>query len=195
MKINIYEIENQLDCMLKTKENIVADMKLHGRCTLNSWLDAINFPSFPNNYVALLNASDVEGNHIIAAKTTAWNNLHPDLMYAHNRKAAQACKTPEYKKAQSKVIKDYDKKHPERAHKISNTVKEGWSKCPEVRAAMAEFAKKEPAFIQNSLMKKFTKQKLNEVETRATKGFFKRFWAVHPEMKIIYAKARKGTKG
>ena len=85
---------------LKTKEEIAQDLGMTSRSTLEWPLEQIGFVSYPSNYKTILRASDPEGNKIITSKTTLYNQLHPDLMYAHNKKAAQACKTPEYREAQ-----------------------------------------------------------------------------------------------
>lgn len=179
---------------LKTKDEIAEEFGMYGRTSLDWALKQINFVTFNTNYRKLLQASDEEGNKIIAQKTTAWNSLHPDLMYAHNKKAAQKCKTDEYRTEQAKRMKEYDLTHPERRKKISITLKEGWEKCPEVRAAISEFIKSEKALIKNLLSKKSKKIQLSEFEKRALSSFYKRFWESHPELKDVYAKARKGCK-
>lgn len=179
---------------LKTKEEIAEDLGMPCRTSLDWALEQINFVGFPKNYNKILKASDPIENKIIADKTTAWNALHPDLMYKHNKEAAQGCKTEKYRKEQSIRIKEYDKAHPERIEKITLAIKEGWDNCPEVKAAMAEFASKEALYTRSALMKKFTKQKLSPQETRTIKGFFKRFWDSHPELKKIYGDARRKNK-
>ena len=180
---------------LKNKDEIALELGMNSRSSLEWALGQINFVPLSSSYKKLLIASDVEGNKTIADKTRAWNALHPDLMYAHNKKAAQGCKTDKYREAQSKRMKQYDKEHPERREKISKTLKEGWQKCPEVRKAMSEFSKKESSFLKGALCKKTANKKLTEEEKRALAGFYKRFWDSHPELKAVYAEARKGCKG
>ena len=180
---------------LKTKDEIAEQLGMKNRTSLEWALKQINFVGFPHNYKTLLNSSDTIGNSVIAAKTTAWNTLHPDLMYAHNRKAAQGCKTDEYRAAQSQRIKDYDKTNPERKEKISKSLKEGWQKCPEVRSAMSEFAAKENSYTRMAVVKKSKGQKLTQNEEKAILSFYKRFWNQHPELKNVYSEARKGCKG
>lgn len=179
---------------LKNKDEIALDLGMNSRSSLEWALGQINFVPLSSSYKKLLLASDVEGNKAIADKTTAWNSLHPDLMYAHNKKAAQGCKTEEYREAQSKRIKEYDNEHPERREKISITLKKGWQKCPEVRKAMSEFSKNESYFLKNALGKKTANKKLTEGEKRAIASFYKRFWDAHPELKAVYSEARKGCK-
>ena len=179
---------------LKNKDDIAKELGMNSRSSLDWALGQINFVPISSSYKKLLLASDVEGNKTIADKTRAWNALHPDLMYVHNKNAAQGCKTAEYRQAQSKRIKEYDKEHPERREKISATLKEGWQKCPEVRKAMSEFSKKESTFLKRALVKKTTNKNLTEEEKRVIAGFYRRFWDAHPELKAVYAEARKGCK-
>ena len=180
---------------LKNKDDIAKEYGMNSRSSLDWALGQINFIPLSSNYKKILVASDAEGNKTIADKTRAWNALHPDLMYAHNKKAAQGCKTEQYREAQSERIKKYDIEHPERREKISNALKEGWQKCPEVRKAISEFSKNESSFLKNALAKKSTNKKITEKEERAIAGFYKRFWDTHPELKAVYAEARKGCKG
>ena len=176
---------------LKTKDEIAQSFGMKNRNSLEWALKQIDFVSFPPNYRTLLRSSDEAGNREIASKTAAWNALHPDLMYARNKHAAQGCKTEEYRKAQAQRMKEYDKEHPERREKISISGKEAWAKCPEVRQAMSEFAAQSSSFLRHIVMKRFSGVKLTNKEDRISRGFFKRFWQTHPELKAVYAEAKK----
>lgn len=178
---------------LKTKDEVAQELGMAGRSTLDWALENIDFVYYPKNYKTLLKASDEQGNREIAQKTAAWNALHPDLMYAHNKHAAQGCKTPKYRAAQAQRMYEYDKEHPERREKISEANRRAWARCPEVREAMAEFACRESAFTRRTIMKCFRGEPLTAYETRAEKGFFKRFWAAHPELISVYTEAKKGS--
>ena len=149
---------------------------------------------FLKNYNKLLQASDEIGNREIANKMTAWNSLHPDLMQAKNKHAAQGCKTQEYRDAQSKRIKDYDKLHPERKEKISISNKKAWEVCPEIKDAMKSFAQTQNAYIKKVIMKNMTEKKLTDYEDRINKTFFKMFWNAHPDLKAIFSQAKKNAK-
>lgn len=176
---------------LKTKDEIAQEMGMRSRSTLDWPLQQIGFVSYHPNYKVILRASDEEGNQVIAAKTTAWNAAHPDLMRAKNKHAAQGCKTEEFKVAQSERIKEYDKLHPERREKISMNVKRAWEACPEIRSAMAEFALTCPGFMRRVVVKRFKGMELSQSEIRTDKTFFKMFWNAYPELKEVYAKAMK----
>lgn len=176
---------------LKTKDEIAQSFGMKNRNSLEWALKQIDFVSFHPNYRTLLRSSDEAGNREIASKTAAWNALHPDLMYARNKHAAQGCKTEEYRKAQAQRMKEYDKEHPERREKISISGKEAWAKCPEVRQAMSEFAAQSSSFLRHIVMKRFSGVKLTNKEDRISRGFFKRFWQTHPELKAVYAEAKK----
>ena len=56
---------------------------------------------------------------------------------------------------------------------------------------MSEFAAKEQGFVKKVVMKAISGAKLTEKEQRVNKGFYKRFWAAHPELKPVYAEARR----
>lgn len=178
---------------LRTKDEVAQELGMAGRSTLDWALENIGFVYYPKNYKMLLKASDEQGNREIAQKTTAWNALHPDLMYAHNKHAAQGCKTSEYRTAQAQRIYEYDKEHPERREKIAEANRRAWARCPEVRAAMSEFASRESAFTRRTIMKSFSGEHLTACEARAEKGFFKRFWAAYPELISVFAEAKKGS--
>lgn len=179
---------------LMTKEEIAKDLNLKSRGSLDWSLKNIGFVGFPPNYNVLLRASDEEGNKLIAQKTTAWNALHPDLMYAKNKHAAQFCKTEEYRTAQAKRIKDYDKEHPERIEKITQNIQEAWDSCPEIKEALRIFTVNKPSYVKRVLSKACAGRKLNDTENRIRSGFYKEFWDTHPEMKEIFAEAKKKKK-
>lgn len=176
---------------LKTKDEIAKEFGMLNRTSLDWPLQQINFVGFHPNYKTLLKSSDEEGNRIIASKTTAWNTLHPDLMHKKNKHAAQGCKTDEYKKAQSARMYKYDKEHPERREKITATLKSAWERCPEVRTAMAEYALTCPLFIRRIVLKRYKGQQLTDYENKISKGFFKKFWETHPELKKVLSDAFK----
>lgn len=176
---------------LKTKEEIAKELGMTNRTSLAWPLEQIRFVSYKPNYKTLLRASDVEGNRVIASKTTAWNAAHPDLMYAHNKKAAQACKTEKYRAEQRDRMFEYDKNNPERREKIAKSSQETWDKCPEIRKAMSEYAKTYPSYVKQIFNKQRQGRKLTDKENRVYKSFFKNFWLKHPEFKQAYANARK----
>jgi len=178
-------------CNLKTKEEIAEALGMKSRTSLEWPLKMINFVGYDSNYKTILNASDNKGNELIASKVKAWNALHPDLVKARNKHAAQGCKTEEYRAAQSERMKQYDIEHPERREKIGLSSKLTWELCPDVRAAMSEFASKEQTFVKRVVMKAISGAKLTEREQRINKGFYKRFWTAYPELKAVYAEARK----
>lgn len=179
---------------LKTKDEIAQELGMLNRNSLEWSLKQIGFVSYPANYKTLLKASDEEGNRLIACKTIAWNALHPDLMYAKNKHAAQGCKTPEYREAQSDRMKAYDREHPERRQKIGESSREAWENCPEVKEAMSEFAKSSSLFVRKVVMKNIKGENLSPAEKRINKGFYKRFWDSHPYLKAVFADARNKNK-
>lgn len=169
---------------LKTKEEIAKEFGMTSRTTLEWPLKQIGFVSYLPNYKTLLKSSDPEGNRIIAGKTTAYNQLHPDLMYAHNKKAAQACKTPEYREAQSQRMHDHDSTHPERVQKISEHSTIMWAEAPEVRQAMSDYIQlNEPIEVRRIFTKKIKGIPLRAAEYRIIRGAYNRFWSANPEQK------------
>ena len=120
--------------------------------------------------------------------------MHPDLMLAKNKHAAQGCKKESYRKAKSESMKEFYNKHPERREKMSESLREDWQKCPEIRQAMSEFLNKECSFIRNLISKKRKGSKLNDREDKLAKSFYKKFWDAHPELKKLFSETRKGSK-
>lgn len=175
---------------LKTKDDIAYDLHMKGRNSLDWALKNINFVSFPSNYKTLLKASDEVGNREITSKTKKWNAEHPELVKKHNKIAAQGCKTPEYRETQSKRMITYDKQNPQRREKISKYAKRVWELCPDVKAAMANFAKTESAYLRGLITKKCRGELLTDTEAKYMQAFFKRFWRAYPECRNSYAKAR-----
>lgn len=184
---------------LKTKNEIAQMFGMPARGTLDFSLEKINFIGFSHNYKMLLKASDVKGNKIIADKTKAWNKANPELRRELNKRAAQGCKTEEYRKAQSQRMYAYDILHPERRQKISKKSQQMWDKCPDVKRAMFEFAKTQGTYLSVVLAKHAKKQHLTPNETIVLNGFFKKFWHAHPELKASLSKAsneiRNDVKG
>ena len=108
-------------------------------------------------------------------------------MFAKNKHAAQFCKKTEYRKAQSKRIKQYDKLHPERRDKISVFTKEVWSRIPEIRTAMLDYSQNEaPAYLRGIIHKHLQGKKLNSDELNMRKIFYAGFWRKYPQYKIRY---------
>ena len=179
---------------LKPLDKIAQELGMTNRSSIQRALDLVNFVTYPPNYKTLLKSSDPEGNKIIAAKTTAWNALHPDLMYAHNKHAAQGCKKESYRQAKSKSMKEFYNAHPERKEKLSQNLRDGWQKCIEIKKAMSDAIRESSSFLKQALYKRRQGQKLSENEKKAIQGFYKHFWDSHPEFKKIYAEARIGYK-
>ena len=177
---------------LKNKEDVAKALGMPSRSSLDWIFKQINFVSYPNNYKTLLKASDEEGNRLIASKVSAWNAAHPDLMYQHNKHAAQGCKTIEYRLAQSARMKKYDIENPERREKISVSITEAWDKCPQIKDAMKLEIEQKP-YIRPIMMKK-AKGDLTEQETILLKQFYKNFWDAHPEFKQMFSEARQNLQ-
>lgn len=179
---------------LKPQDEIVRDLGLAGKSGLGWILKKIGFVNYGSNYRTILMSSDPEGRALIAAKTTAWNAAHPDLMYKKNKHAAQFCKTPEYRKAHSERMIEYDKSHPERREKIRDFYLAVWAKVPEVRNALSEFAKAQDSYIRSVIMKDLSKSQMTLEELRIKKNFYKKFWNAHPDLKMKYKEAFKQVK-
>ncbi len=174
---------------LKNKEDLAYELGLGSRSSLGYLLEQINFVSYDKNYKTLLKASNEEMQAEIAGRTRAWNQLHPDLMYARNKHAAQFCKTDEFKEAQSRRMKEYDIEHPERREKIGAYMKEVWALCPDVRKTFSIYYKQSNELTQFALRKKISGEKLTEKETRMIKTFYKTFWDQNPELLAAYENA------
>ena len=181
-------------CNLKSQDEVARDLGLENRSSLGWILKKIGFVNYSSNYRTLLLSSDPGSRAVIAAKTTAWNASHPDLMYKKNKYAAQFCKTPEYRKAHSERMIEYDKSHPERVGKIREFDLAVWQKVPEIKKAMAEFAKSQDPFTRMVIQKEISHTDLNSCEVRVKKSFYKKFWQAHPNLKKKFKEAFKQVR-
>jgi len=179
---------------LLTRDEIAHEFGMKNRNSLEWTLKKVNFVPYHPNYKSILLASDPENNNIIASKTRAWNELNPEKRRELNKIAAQGCKTPEYRAAQSNRMYAYDAVHPERKQKISEAGKRAWDLCPEIKAAMAVFREEQPPFVRNIVLNGGKKQPLSPEERRIQKSFYKKFWAAHPELKAVYSRAKQQVK-
>lgn len=173
----------------KNLTTIAQELNIGDRKVVQRLADRLNIPTKNTRYITLLKSTDPAERAVIAGKTTAWNKAHPEEMYAKNKHAAQFNKKPEYREAQSKMMKEYCKNHPERQEKISKYYKTVWAKCPEVADAikeeMAEYGK-DIARIVNKEVKGLP---LTEQQEISKKVFFSKFWQKHPEMLAKYRQA------
>lgn len=138
---------------LKSQDEIAKEMGLDGRTSLTWILQKIGFVNYNTNYKTLLMASDPETRSVIAGKTTAWNALHPDLMKARNKYAAQYMKKAENRAAHSERMKKHFEEHPERREQISKTSKEYWSVAERRQIhsdKLRKYAEEHPEKAQNS---------------------------------------------
>ena len=184
----------ELWCNLKTKDEVAAELGLSSRSSLDWALKQIKFVYFPPNYRTLLKASGEEGNREIARKTQAYNEAHPEQMYARNRHAAQACKTTEYRRAQRERILEYDRIHPERREKIAEFDRRTWELCPEIKDALSRFTAGESAYVRQTVVKVLQGVSLSASEVRTRKGFFKRFWDAHPFFREVLSAAKEQVR-
>lgn len=174
----------------RNKDDIAKDFGLNSRSSIDWALKNIEFVCYDKNYKTLVKASDEIGNRSMASKTKAWNASHQEEMYARNKKAAQSCKTEEFRKEQSERMKKYDEKHPERREKIAKSSKDAWDLCPEIKEAMKEYTKTLPTYIRGVLKKDHNHIPLTTNEIKIKMGFFKGFWEKYPEFKEQFKKAR-----
>ncbi len=172
---------------LRNHEDIAHDLGLSDRQKMGWIISKLGFVNRNKNYTTLLKASDPVLNAQIGSKTAAYNAANPEKMLAKNKHAAQFCKRTQYRKAQSKRIKAYDKLHPERRDKISAFYKEVWSRLPEVREAMIDYSQNDaPAYLRGIIQKQLQGQKLTTEELRMRKIFFSGFWTKYPQYKTLY---------
>lgn len=161
---------------LKSQDEVAKEMGLDGRTCLAWVLQKIGFVNYNTNYKTLLMASSPDSRAKIAAKTTAWNAAHPDLMRARNKHAAQSMKKPENRKAHSERMKKHFEEHPERRKQISETSKAYWAD-PKHRAEHSnrglKYEKMHPEKAQhNSEFQKMVWERLDEAR-KIMSTFFK----------------------
>ena len=177
---------------LRNHEDIAHDLGLKDRQKMGWIISKIGFVNRNKNYTTLLKASDPVLKAQIAQKTADYNAANPEKMLARNKHAAQFCKKAEYRQAQAKRMKQYDKLHPERRDKIGAFTKEVWSRIPEVRKAMLDYSKNEaPAYLRRIIHKHLKGQKLTAEEIRMRKIFYAGFWRKYPEYKTLFKETCK----
>ena len=176
---------------LKTHEEIAKEMGLTNRNAVNYIFTKLGIPPFSQNYKTLILSSEPETRAVMAAKTTAWNAMHPDLMRAHNKMAAQGNKVQWRREASSVRMKEYDIEHPERRQKISEFFKEVWARLPEVREELRKFISEQDTSFTRIISKEISGEKLTDTENRMKRILYKKFWESHPECHEQYRQACK----
>lgn len=175
-----------------TMDNLAKKYGVSGRSILNWLNNKLNIQKLTSSYVNLLRMSDPKENERIADCTRASLKKYPEVYKKRLVKAAEAHRTPEYRSKKSREMKEFYKRKPEAAEKTAMISQETWNRCPEIKQALKEFTKtKENSCVQIVLIKRSRKEKLNEIEKRILKGYYKEFWDSHPQMKIIYQEVRK----
>lgn len=179
---------------LTPQAELAKQLGLSSHRQLDYFKSAICFPNRSTAYTNLLKASEPEMNSEMARKTTAYNLLHPDLMYARNKRAAQFTKTPEYREAQKQRLRQHFIDHPEKrefAKRVSQTV---WDRLPHMKQALKDFLEKECSQYTRSVIKKlFTGEKFSSADARVRMQFYKDFWAKYPEFRQEYSQMRKAV--
>ena len=74
--------------------------------------------------------------------------------------------------------------------KTRKIVKATWDRCPEIKAAMAEYNQTRDLYTKHIMAKKSAGKKLSEEERRVACGYYKEFWESNPEFKEIYQQRR-----
>ncbi len=157
---------------LRTKDEVAQELGFKSRSSIEWALNQIGFVYFPHNYRTLVKSSDEAGNREIAQKTEAYNASHIEEMYTRNKHAAQFCKTPEYRAAQSARMKEHDIQNPERIEKIRKFNLRVNEVAPELGEAMSVFAQDESAFSRLVIQKSERGEKLSHIEERVHRAFW-----------------------
>lgn len=175
----------------KTKDEIAQTLGLKDRSALGWFLDMIRMPNFDKNYQVVLNSCNKEKRELMAQKTRAYNLLHPDLMRAHNKNAAQALKKEDVRKKLSQNMKEYDVLHPQRREKIGRYSKAVWDLCPDVKNALREFSFNAKGYYRVIMAKRQAGTPLSDGEKRMLSSYYKEFWDSNPALKKQMEEARK----
>lgn len=155
---------------LKSLDEIAVELGLDDRSSLAWILKKIEFVNMNTNYKTLLRASEPETRKIIAAKSTAWNMAHPDLIKQAAKKGSAYMQTEEGKRAHSKRMKQHFIDHPERRQQVSENSKKTWSNL--------QNREKVANSVKNTISK-------NPEELARRSKLSKTAWSYIPEVRVI----------
>ncbi len=180
-----------LDCLKKIwsgmpQEEIVRQYGFSCRDVVAKLCKALNIPKPLNNYLVLLKSSDEVGNQMIAAET----RRHLDVCIKNLKLANIANKTPEARVKQAESMRNFYVNHPQRRERIAEISRLTWEKCPEIRAAKAEYFDSLTPYQKSIMSKQSYGIALTAEEKRIVSSVHKKFWEAHPEFREIYAAAR-----
>ena len=115
---------------------------------------------------------------------------NPDRHRRMLEKSAEAHKTPEYREKKRQQNIDFYRREPAARIRTSKISQKTWDKCPQIKAALAEFTYEQGGILKRALMDRSAKQQLSQEQKRMISGYYKRFWEKYPEFKEQYRQAR-----
>ena len=179
---------------LKTQNEIAHELGLSNYQKLDYIKEKILFPNRGTVYTNLLKASDPVLNAEIASKTRAYNLLHPDLMYAHNRRAAKLAHTPEAQLKHAQAIRQHYINHPEERLRVAQTSKLVWDRLPHIKEALKKFVDEHCSqYTKAAIHKEVSGKPMTEGDKRMLRIMYKKFWTLHPEFISEYAQMRRAA--
>lgn len=161
------------------------------RSILN-WLNntALKIPKLPGNYLTLYKSSTEEGNKRIAELSKLALERDPQRRRYFFKRAAEAHRTPEYRKKKRQEMIDFYERNPEAAEKVGLISQMTWDKCPEIKEAFGRYFESLSRYKKSVFSKRNNRKNLNDIEARTLKGVYKSFWKTHPEFIEQYRQAR-----
>ena len=171
-------------------DKLVEKYKVPNRSILHWLNDQLHITKLNTNYINLLRMSDEAENRRIAelSRQAIFNDMPAQT--ARLKKAADAHRTPEYIEKKRQEMIDFYRRNPDRAITTGQISRMTWERCPEIRIALRDFTQEQPLLVKQVLAAKRNHRKLNENQRRIVRGYYKRFWEQHPDMREMYRKAR-----
>lgn len=175
---------------LKTENEIVAKYGFSNRSLL-SWLNhKLNIVKPKTNYHTLVAMSNDGKNKRIGDLTRQALLRDPETQQKRLAKAAETHRTQEYREKKRQEMIEFYRRQPAAAYRVSQISQMTWDKCPQIKAALAEYTYEQEGILKKALKDRSDNKPLMQQQKRMIAGYYKRFWEKYPEFKKQYRQAR-----
>ena len=175
---------------LTTADDIVKKYGFTNRNILNWLNERLSIPKPKSNYHNLVNmTNEAKNNRIAEASRQAIIN-NPEAQKQRLAKAAETHRTPEYREKKRQEMIDFYRREPAAAYRVHQISQMTWDRCPQIKAALAEFTYEQDGILKKALQDRTRGEKLDPAQKRMIAGYYKRFWEKHPEYREQYRQSR-----
>jgi len=159
--------------------------------SLLQWLNKkLNIEKPKSNYYNIVSMSNEEKNNRASEMTRQFLKNNPDLHKKMLAKSAETHKTAAYREKKRQENIDFYKREPAARIRISKISQMTWDKCPQIKAALAEYTYEQQSILKKALKDRNERKILSQPQKRLIAGYYKHFWEAHPEFKEQYRQAR-----